>query len=219
MSASDEILRKVSSKVKISYGDLLSAERPLTAEEYKMIDEEINKLDNNDIYYVEKAGNRYEIKETIYSFSRRFPDHKLFISLDHTLLVKYLDEKSEVELLSELGKMFIEIRKDLGCCCVLVAQLNDKIEDPRRREPALHYPTKTDIHGSKQLFHAADSVLIMHRPELLNITDYGTKRYPTQDIIFLHQIKARKGEIGLVRMVQDFKNGNILPLNTNAYGI
>jgi len=219
MTASDEMLRKVSSKVKMSYGDLLSSKRPITTTEYATIDAEMQKLDNENLFYVEKAGNRYEIKETIYSFQRRFPDHKLFITLDHTLLVKYLDEKSEVELLSELGKMFIEIRKDIGCCTVLIGQLNDKIEDPRRREPSMHYPTKTDIHGSKQLFHAADSVLILHRPELLNITDYGVKLYPTANMIFLHQVKARKGEIGVVRLVQDFANGNILPFNANSYRI
>jgi len=219
MTASDEMLRKVSSKVKMSYGELLSSKRPLTKEEYDKIDTEMQKLDNDALYYVEKAGNRYEIKETIYSFHRKFPEHKLVITLDHTLLVKYLDEKSEVELLSELGKMFIEIRKDIGCCTVLVGQLNDKIEDPRRKDPSMHYPSKTDIHGSKQLFHAADTVLILHRPEMLNIAEYGLRRYPTTNIIFLHQVKARKGEIGMVRLVQDFKNGNILPFVENAYGL
>jgi replicative DNA helicase len=209
MSASDEILRKLSASVSASYRELLSIDRPLSQEQCDKAYQTLDSMEIDKLFYVEKAGNRYEMYNTIKMFHTRFPGERLVVTLDHTLLVKYYDEKSEVELLSELGKMFIELRKEYGLCIIALGQLNDKIEDPRRRTPQMHYPTKTDIHGSKQLYHAADVVLILHKPEDLHITEYGPLRYPTAHALFLHQLKARKGEIGLVRLREDFAHGNI----------
>jgi replicative DNA helicase len=141
MSGGDEMLRAVSGMVGKSYGDLLSAERPISKQEYDEIVAKLQSLENDKMYYVDKVGTRAEIRDTIYKFHNRFPEHKLVITLDHSLLVRYLDEKDEVELMSELAKMFIEIRKDLGALIIMLGQLNDKIEDPRRREnPSLQYP-------------------------------------------------------------------------------
>jgi replicative DNA helicase len=218
MSSADEILRSVSGQVELSYAEILSAFKPITSEEFHKIDRSLSSFTNDTIFYVEKPGNRYEIKETIYKFHEKFPEHKLVITLDHTLLVNYLDEKTEVELLAELGKMFIEIRKDLGSLIIMLGQLNDKIEDPRRREPALHYPTKTDIHGSKQMYHAADMVLVIHRPEMMNITTYGPRGYPTDGALFLHALKMRKGDIGLSRLRQNYAKGQIEEWTDN-YGL
>lgn len=210
MSASDEILRKLSSDVSASYRELLSIDKPLNQEKYDLAVSTLDSMETDRLFYVEKAGNRYEIYNTIKKFKERYPDHTLIVTLDHTLLVTYYDENSEVELLSELGKMLIGIRKELQICIIALGQLNDKIEDPRRRSPVLHYPTKTDIHGSKQLYHAADFVLVLHMPSMLNITSYGPKEYPTDHALFLHQLKARKGEVGLVRLREDFAHGNIM---------
>jgi replicative DNA helicase len=228
MSAGDEMLRAVSGMMNTSYGSLLSAETPLTDEMYREALSCLDKLVNDKLFYVEKAGTRNEIRETIYKVHARFPNDKLVITLDHSLLTKYLDEDSEVELMSELAKMFIEVRKDLGALIIMLGQLNDKIEDPRRREPnqgSFHYPTKTDIHGSKQIYHAADVVMVLHRPELLQIENYGPKRYPAHSALFLHCLKQRKGDVGIIRFTSDFAHGNIYEYNdnimseVNIYGI
>lgn len=218
MSAGDEMLRAVSGMLEISYGDLLSAEKKLTPEMYERAVTNLQSLQNNRLYYVDKVGNRQEIRETIYKFHQMFPDDKLVITLDHSLLVKYLDEKSEIDLVAELGKMFIEIRKDLGALIIMVGQLNDKLEDTRRRDHNFQYPTKTDIHGSKQIYHAADTVLVLHRPELLGIRQYGPKMYPADKGLFLHCLKQRKGEVGLIRYQEDFAHGNIIEYTDDMVG-
>ena len=169
----------------------------------------MEKLVNDKLYYVDKVGTRQQIRETIFKFHARFPDEKMVITLDHSLLVRALDESSEIELMAELGKMFIEVRKDLGALIIMIGQLNDKMEDPRRRDPFMNYPTKTDLHGSKQIYHAADVVLVLNRPELLNLETYGPKRYPTRSSLFLHCLKQRKGDVGLIRYTHDFAHGNI----------
>jgi replicative DNA helicase len=212
MSAGDEMLRAVSGMVNLSYGDLLSSDISLTKDQYDSVKTNMQQLVNDKLYYVDKAGTRNQVRETIYKFHARFPDEKLVITLDHSLLVKTLDEKDEIELMAELGKMFIEVRKDLGALIIMIGQLNDKIEDPRRRDPFMNYPTKTDLHGSKQIYHAADVVLVLNRPELLNIEAYGPKRYPTRDGLFLHCLKQRKGDVGLIRYTHDFAHGNIYEL-------
>jgi replicative DNA helicase len=211
MSSSDEVLRTVSGMEQISYGTLLSAEEQLEDEAYDRVRMSMEKIKSNQIYYVEKPGNRLEILETIRAFQNKFPDHRMVITLDHTLLVEYLDEKDEVKLLSELGKMFLQIRKDYGSCNILLGQLNDKIEDPRRLQiPSMQYPSKTDLHGSKQLYHACDSVMVIHRPEMLNLDFYGPNQYPTRDLMAFHLIKMRKGQPGFTRLKSDLANGRIV---------
>jgi hypothetical protein len=107
--------------------------------------------------------------------------------------------------------MFIKVRKNYRCCIIMLGQLNDKIENPLRiQNNGMHYPTKTDIHGSKQLYWACDYVLILHRPEELNITSYGRYNYPTTDLLACHVVKARKGIPGLVRLRAQLSKGTII---------
>ncbi len=210
MSAVDEVLRTLSGKTSLAYGDLLSAHGPLSDFEFDRVKKEIDALINDTRYFVETTGNRDEIEEDIGLFIQRYPDHELVICLDHTLMVNEHDEKSEVGLMASLGKMFIDIRKEFNTLNILLCQLNDKIEDPRRlSNPSMHYPTKTDIHGSKQLYHAADGVFVIHRPELLHLDFYGPKRHEVNGLIAFHILKFRKGQPGMTRLREDLGNGAI----------
>ena len=122
--------------------------------------------------------------------------------------------KSEIELLEKQAKMFLQLRKELDLLIVVLAQTNDKMEDPRRLQvSSLHYPTKTDIHGSKQYYHAADGVVVIVRPELLNLDTYGPNSYSTASLIAFHIIKFRKGKPGLTRLREELDTGNIAVWN------
>jgi len=131
--------------------------------------------------------------------------------------------ENEIQTLAELGKMFIDIRKEFGTLNILLSQLNDKIESSSRRDPSvpsLHFPTKTDIHGSKQLYHAADVCLVMHQPALLGLEVYGPDRVPTmtedgKNLISLHVLKNRHGTQGYTRMIANLENGRIDPWSDN----
>jgi hypothetical protein len=107
--------------------------------------------------------------------------------------------------------MAIDVRKEFKSLNILVSQLNDKIEDPKRiANKALHFPTKTDVHGSKQMYWACDYVWVIHRPESLNIEKYGRNMYLTNGLIAMHLIKSRKGVPGLVRLREKLSEGQIL---------
>lgn len=150
MAASAEILRRITSMTGIPYTKLLSVEDKLTDAEYSNVEKSMINLKNEEIYFVETPGSRYQIYETIKKFKERFPDYELVVSLDHMLLVTPEPGEDEIQSVAEVSKMFIQIRKEFKTLNLIIGQLNDKIEGENRRDPAkpsLHYPTKTDLHG------------------------------------------------------------------------
>lgn len=212
MGADDEIIRTYSSYLKTSYSNLISSYKKISREYYELIEKTSKNVDNDIIYYVEVPGNRDQIFKTIDSFKKRFPDHRLVVTLDHTLLMEYLSEVGEVELVANVARLALLIKKRYGAMVIMLGQLNDKIEQPDRiRNPLLHYPKKTDIHGSKSIYMAADTIIIVHRPELLQIEKYGMHEYCAEGLIAWHFLKSRlHGKEGLIRMRQDFERGNLI---------
>ena len=212
MASEDEIIRTYSSKLKTSYSNLVSAYKKITKEFYNIIEETSKELNNDIIHYVETTGNKGQILQTVEEFATLYPEHKLIITLDHSLLMEYLDEKNEIELVTNVARMALYLKKRYRAMVIILGQLNDKIEQPERiKNPMLHYPTKTDIHGSKQIFHIADTIIIIHRPELLNIQSYGRHSFPAKDLIAFHIIKSRlMGTVGMIRFKQDFAHGTLI---------
>ena len=77
----------------------------------------------------------------------------------------------------------------------------------------MQYPTRRDIFGGESVYQASDWVLILHRPEILGITCYGTKKLPTKDMIYLHCIKAREGEPKILSFHNNLKYNTIEEAN------
>ncbi len=219
MSAAAEMTRRISTLTGISYRKLMSADTPLNSTEFEQVKVASSRLTDEPIYFVETPGNRQQIRDTIDRMKQKFPDDDLVVTLDHTLLATPMPGENEIQTLAELGKMFIDIRKEFNTLNILLSQLNDKIESSSRRDPSvpsLHFPTKTDIHGSKQLYHAADVCLVMHQPALLGLEVYGPDRVPTmteegQNLISMHVLKNRHGTQGYTRMISNLENGRIDP--------
>jgi replicative DNA helicase len=217
MGADDEIIRTYSSRLKTSYSTLMSAYKKITKDYYSMIEETSKHVDNDIIFYVESTGNRQQIYNTIRKFHETYPQHQLVITIDHTLLMEHLDEFGEVELVSSMAKLAMLIKRDFNAMVIMLGQLNDKIEQPDRiKNPILHFPKKTDIHSSKAVFMMSDNLVIINRPEMIQITEYGLGApggggWPTKDLIAWHFLKSRLyGKEGLVRMKQDFAHGNLI---------
>lgn len=222
MKASDELLREVSSKFGKSYSYLLSSEydkesktyNTISNEEYNAYSKYLEKLGKRPIFYFETAGNLHQLYNTVEYFSKAYPDYKLVVSIDHTLLSEKLDEDSDIQLMANTGKTAVMLRKHFGAMVLLLGQLNNNIEDIRRlKEKTLHFPMKSDIYAQSQLFNACDHVYIIHRPEFLKIEKYGFSQRPTKGLIHFLKLKARHGLIGSVWMKEDFKNGRILEIN------
>jgi len=117
--------------------------------------------------------------------------------------------EGEREALDKLQKAFIELKKVNKTTIIQVTQMNRNIESIERiNNPALHYPQRNDIFGSDFLYFASDYVMITHRPEILGIKAYGPKRLPA-DKIYLHIIKNRDGEQGIIAFNNELKYNNI----------
>ena len=125
--------------------------------------------------------------------------------------MEYLDEISEVDLINKMSRLSLVLKKKYRAMVILLGQLNDKLEQPDRiKLPQLQYPKKTDLHGGKSVYMISDSVVVVHRPELLHITNYGMKHFPTKDLVAWHILKSRlNGTEGLIRMKQDFAHGTL----------
>jgi replicative DNA helicase len=210
MSAADEILRRAAAMTNISYSSLLSAFDKLTPQQYEFFQEKLKTLKEQPVFYVEQPTTRYKMYQTIKDFKTKFPDEELIVSVDHTLLVQSEVGENEIQTIAGLGKLFIEIRKEFNTLNLLLGQLNDKIESEKRLDPtnpSLHYPTKTDIHGSKQMYHAVDVAMVIHQPSLLHLEYYGKKDIPTDGLVALHILKNRKGEQGLTLLRNNLAQG------------
>ena len=78
------------------------------------------------------------------------------------------------------------LAKDLDCAVVLLEQLNR--DSTGRKSPR---PVVTDLRGTAALEHAADAIVLLHRPE----KRVGGKNYMTSDIEFIVP-KNRQGQPG-----------------------
>ncbi len=127
--------------------------------------------------------------------------------------MEYLDESNEVDLINQMSRLALKLRKQYGAMVIMLGQLNDKLEQPDRiKIPHLHYPKKMDIHGGKSIYRISDTVIIVHRPESLHITKYGPRFYETKDLVCWHFLKSRlNGTEGIVRMRQNFAEGTLIP--------
>jgi len=219
MMASKQVGRKLSYKLKKTTAELYSASN--TDDTYKVSDvdyEDIlkhaNKIKQYPIYYVDCPGTVNQIRNTIISF-QLLPEMKykwLIVILDHTLLTKGRSTESEREIISNLQHMFMERKKYGKISIIQLSQMNREIEDKDRvNNPNMHFPMRRDIFGSDSLFQTSDYVIILHRPELLGIDQYGPgpKPLPVKGLIYMHFLKNREGEPKILSFENNLKYNRI----------
>jgi replicative DNA helicase len=173
MLSSRQVGRKLSYKLTKTTSELYSASptgEELTEKDMDNIVEESKSIKKYPIYYVDCPGTVDEIRETISTFSAlpQVVGKWLIIILDHTLLTKGKAGESERQILTDLQRLFMEIKKYGKTTIIQLSQMNRDIEDKDRiTNPSLHFPTRRDIFGSDSLFQTSDYVIVIHRPELL----------------------------------------------------
>jgi replicative DNA helicase len=217
MMASKQVGRKLSYKLHKTTSELYSSSN--TDDTYKVSDvdyEEIlkqtEKIKQYPIYYVDCPGTVDEIRNTIISFQQveEMKGKWLIIILDHTLLTKGRNGESEREVISNLQRMFMERKKYGRISIIQLSQLNREIEDKDRvNNPSMHYPMRRDIFGSDSLFQTSDYVIVLHRPEIIGIEEYGPKKLPVKNIIYMHFLKNREGEPKILSFENNLKYNRI----------
>lgn len=216
MIAMKQVGRKISSKLKMTVGDLYSSKESLSDSDFELVETAAKEISSDyDINYVDSPGTVEQIYKTILGFHKERiynnPELGIVIILDHTLLTKGRQRDSEREILAHLYKMFMAVKKEMKCMIIVLSQLNRNLESSERlSNPLLHYPMKKDIFGSDAVFHGSDYVLITHKPFMLNLQTYGPNNLPImnpmngqQAMIYWHLIKNRDGESGLILSMLD----------------
>lgn len=177
-----QIGRTLSNKLRRTTSDLYSSHQDLDDDTYQKVINVSNQLKNYPIYFVDNPGSPEQVRQTILSFYDKYvkDQNKYFVIIyDHTLLTKRVG--TTIETMSELQEVFIQIKKLPLTSIIQLSQMNRNIESPERINNSLaHYPMRSDLSSSDSIFQASDYVLVIHRPEILNIHEYGPDHLPTK---------------------------------------
>jgi len=220
MLASKQVGRKLSHKISKTTQELYSGktEQQLTDEEYNRVVKEAENIKDYPIYYVDTPGTPEQIKNTIISFSNQehIKDKWVVIMLDHTLLTRGKSGEKEREILAELQYMFMEMKKYRYNTIIQLSQMNREIEAKERiLNNTMHFPVRRDIFGGDSVFQASDYLIVLHRPEMLNISSYGPEGWPVKDLIYMHFLKIREGSPGILVFKNNLKYNRIDNYNIN----
>lgn len=213
MLSSRQVGRKISSKLRQTTAELYSANNELTDDLLDRVEQTSQQIKSYPIYYVDTPGTVEDIASTInYFYETKAKDKKFVIILDHTLLVEGQNRESALQVISELQKLFIKVKKLPNTTIIQLSQMNRNIENPERiNNPSMHYPMRSDISSADNIFHASDYVICIHRPELLNIQQYGPNRLLVKNKVYLHILKNRDaGECTILEFDNDLKYNNLI---------
>lgn len=213
MLSSRQVGRKISSKLRQTTAELYSANNELTDDLLDRVEQTSQQVKSYPIYYVDTPGTVEDIASTInYFYETKAKDKKFVIILDHTLLVEGQNRESTLQVISELQKLFIKVKKLPNTTIIQLSQMNRNIENPERvNNPSMHYPMRSDISSADTIFHASDYVICIHRPELLNIQQYGPNRLLVKNKVYLHILKNRDaGECTILEFDNDLKYNNLI---------
>ncbi len=213
MLASRQVGRKLSYKLKKTTTQLYSAidEEAVGDDDMNIVRRTAVELAKYPIYYCETPGSVEDVYNTISYFQQTIAQNKwLVVILDHTLLTKSRGGESERETLSSLQKVFMTLKKIGRTSIIQLTQMNRNIESAERHNnPTMHFPQRQDIFGSDSIYHASDYVIVIHRPELLNIEHYGPNKWPVENMIYLHVLKNREGELRVLQFINNLKYNSI----------
>lgn len=208
-----QVGRTLSSKLRKTTSALYSSETDLDDETFRKVVAVSNKLKEYPIYFVDDPGTPSEVERIIKTFYETYvkgTNKHFIIFYDHTLLTKQVG--SVIETTSELERVFIQAKKYPMTSIVQIAQMNRNIEASERiNNPSSHYPMRSDLSSSDAMFQASDYVLVMHRPEILNIQEYGPNRLPTQNKVYMHMLKNRDaGKPCILEFENDLAFNNLI---------
>ena len=216
MLASRQVGRKLSYKMKKTTSELYSgntddATTRLKDEDYASIKKHAERISKYPVYYVDSPGTVNEIQETVKHFQETLAfDKWLLVILDHTLLTRGSSGDNERQVLYELQKVFMQAKKVGKTTILQVSQMNRDIENSDRiNNKHMHYPMRKDIFGGDSVFQASDYVVVLHRPELLGIEEYGPSGKACNNIVFMHFLKVREGEPKILTFSNNLKYNSI----------
>lgn len=208
-----QVGRTLSNKLRKTTSALYSSEKDLDDNTFRMVVSVTNKLKEYPIYFVDSPTTPTQVKDIIMQFYETYvkSTNKHFIIVyDHALLTKQVG--SVLETISELERVFIQVKKLPMTSIIQLAQMNRNIESSERINNSMsHYPMRSDLSSSDAIFQASDYVCVIHRPEILNIQEYGPNHLPTSNKVYIHMLKNRDaGKPCILEFENDLAFNNLI---------
>jgi replicative DNA helicase len=208
-----QVGRTLSSKLRKTTSTLYSSETDLDDDTFRKVISVSNQLKKYPIWFVDNPTTPKEAEDIIKYFYNTYikgTDKHFVIMYDHALLTKPIG--SVIETMQELERVFISAKKYPMTSVLQLAQMNRNIESPERINNSLsHYPMRSDISSADALFQASDYVIVIHRPEILGIQEYGPSHLPTQNKVYLHILKNRDaGKPCILEFQNDLAYNNLI---------
>ena len=208
-----QVGRTLSSKLRKTTSTLYSSETDLDDDTFRKVISVSNQLKEYPIYFVDNPTTPMQVEQIIQDFYNTYvkgTNKHFIIMYDHALLTKPIG--SVIETMQELERVFISAKKYPMTSVLQLAQMNRNIESPERINNFLsHYPMRSDISSADALFQASDYVIVIHRPEILGIQEYGPSHLPTQNKVYLHILKNRDaGKPCILEFQNDLAYNNLI---------
>lgn len=208
-----QVGRTLSSKLRKTTSTLYSSETDLDDDTFRKVISVSNQLKGYPIWFVDNPTTPKEAEDIIKYFYNTYikgTDKHFVIMYDHALLTRPIG--SVIETMQELERVFISAKKYPMTSVLQLAQMNRNIESPERiNNPLSHYPMRSDISSADALFQASDYVIVIHRPEILGIQEYGPSHLPTQNKVYLHILKNRDaGKPCILEFQNDLAYNNLI---------
>lgn len=216
LSAQVQLIRKLSSRIKKSYKQILSADGI--------------RLSNNDLLQIEKLLKQYYSKMPI-TFCEEpltvkdFGDtvrhqvsktgRKTLVRIDHTLLTRQSSMESQVQMLLNLMMEANTIKKEYPVIFMFLTQLNRDFEDRQEDGTDKAFPRQSDVYGGDASAMFSETIILLNNPMKYGIEMYG-KRFPgkkpvQEHDLFLHVVKNRNSVPDLIlQYKEDFQNMSII---------
>lgn len=208
-----QVGRTLSNKLRKTTSTLYSAETDLDDDTFRKVIAVSNQLKEYPIYFVDNPCTPTQLGEIIQSFYKQYvinTGKHFIVVLDHTLLAKPIG--STLDTISELERVLIQTKKLPLTSVIQIAQMNRNIEQPERiNNPLGHFPMRSDLSSSDAIFQASDYVMVLQRPEILNIQEYGPNHLPTQNKVYMHILKNRDaGKPCILEFENDLMYNNLI---------
>lgn len=208
-----QVGRTLSNKLRRTTSTLYSSEKSLDDETFRKVISVTNQLKEYPIYFIDSPTTPTQVENIIYEFYNTYvkgTNKHFLIIYDHALLTKQVG--SILETISELERVFIQVKKLPMTSVIQLAQMNRNIEAPERiNNPMSHYPMRSDLSSSDAIFQASDYVCVIHRPEILNIQEYGKSKLSTTNKVYIHMLKNRDaGKPCILQFENDLAYNNLI---------
>ena len=208
-----QVGRTLSSKLRKTTSTLYSSETSLDDNTFRKVINVSNQLKEYPIYFVDSPTTPMQVQEIIDNFYNKYVKgtKKHFIIIyDHALLTKQIG--SVIDTISELERVFIQAKKYPLTSIIQLTQMNRNIENSERiNNPLVQYPMRSDLSSADAVFQGSDYVVVIHRPEILGIQEYGPNHLPTTNKVYMHILKNRDaGKPCILEFENDLMYNNLI---------